>query len=96
MSSYALGGTFVLHWALLWAGPYGSTAGGIYSGSLLLASIAVLVVTGARPSLLEGKVMGLSSRRLHRFATYAMVLVLVAHVLVNGSSLAFVREWFGG
>jgi hypothetical protein len=96
LSSYALGGTFLLHWALLWVGPYGGTAGGIFTGSLLLVSVAVLLVTGARPGVLDGKVMGLTSRRLHRLMTYAMVLVLVVHVLINGSSLAFVREWLIG
>jgi hypothetical protein len=93
-SSYAMVATFVVHWAMLWAGPYGSTLGGIGTGSVLLACIALLVVTGARPALLEGRVMGLSSRRLHRYLTYVVVIVLAVHAVANGSDLAFLRDAF--
>ena len=89
--SYALVGVFIVHWLTLWAGPYGSTFGGIGTGSVMLLLILVLALGGARPKLLEGKLMGWSNRLLHRNLTYALVLVLVVHVLLNGSHFAFVR-----
>jgi hypothetical protein len=89
-SSYLLVGTLLLHWGLLYAGPYGPPAA-LGTGSLLLLCIAGLSVTGARPALLEGKVLGLPSRRLHLYLTFAVVLVLVVHVVLNGSHLAFLR-----
>ena len=89
--SYALAGVFIVHWLTLWAGPYGSTLGGIGTGSVMLLLILVLALCGARPKLLEGKLMGWSNKLLHRNLTYALVLVLVVHILLNGSHFAFVR-----
>ncbi len=89
--SYALAGVFILHWLTLWAGPYGSTFGGIGTGSVMLVLILTLALGGARPELLDGKVLGWSDRLLHRNLTYALVLVLVVHVLLNGSHFALVR-----
>jgi hypothetical protein len=93
-SSYAMVATFVVHWTMLWAGPYGSTLGGIGTGSVLLVCIVLLAITGARPALLDGRVMGLPSRRLHRNLTYGVVVVLVVHAVANGSDLAFIRDAF--
>ncbi len=90
-SSKALTAVFIVHWLTLWAGPYGSTLGGIGTGSVMLVLILVLALGGARPALLEDRVMGWSNRVLHRNLTYVLVLVLVAHVLLNGSHFAFVR-----
>ncbi len=90
-SSYALVPVFLIHWATLWLGPYGSTLGGIGTGSVLLACIAVLTVTGARPALLDGRVAGLSNRQLHRYLTYIAVLFLVVHALTKGTHFAFLR-----
>ena len=95
-SSYAMVATFVVHWTMLWAGPYGSTLGGIVTGSVLLVSIVLLTLTGARPVLLEGRLPGLTSRELHRYLTYLVIIVLVLHAVLNGSDLAFIRESFTG
>jgi hypothetical protein len=89
--SYGLTGVFFIHWMTLWVGPYGSIMGGIVTGGVMMALILVLALSGIRPELLEGKVLGWSNRVLHRNLTYALVLVLVAHVLLNGSHFAFVR-----
>lgn len=89
--SYGLAGVFLVHWVTLWAGPYGAIAGGIGTGGVMLVLIMVLAFSGARPKLLEGRVMGWSNRLLHRNLTYALVLVLVVHALLNGSHFAFVR-----
>ena len=89
--SYGLTGVFFVHWLTLWAGPYGTTLGGIGTGSVMLVLILVLAASGVRPKLFEGKVLGWSNRLLHRNLTYALVLVLVVHVLLNGSHFAFVR-----
>jgi hypothetical protein len=89
--SYGLTGIFLIHWLTLWAGPYGSTAGGIGTGSVMMALILVLALTGVRPKLLEGKVMGWSNRLLHRNLTYSLVGVLVVHMLLNGSHFAVLR-----
>ncbi len=90
-ASKALAAVFLVHWLTLWTGPYGSTLGGIGTGSVMLVLILVLALGGVRPALLEGRVMGWSNRVLHRNLTYALVLVLVVHVLLNGSHFAFVR-----
>ncbi len=90
-SSYLTVPVLVTHWTMLWLGPYGETLGGIATGSALLASIALLTVTGARPALLDGKVLGLPNRRLHRLLTYAVVAVLVVHAASLGTDLAFLR-----
>jgi hypothetical protein len=89
--SYGLAGLFLVHWLTLWVGPYGGTLGGIETGSVMLLLIFVLAVGGVRPNLLEGKVLGWSNRILHRNLTYVLILILVAHVLINGSHFAFVR-----
>jgi hypothetical protein len=89
--SKALAGVFIVHFIVLWLGPYGSTLGGIGTGSVMLALILLLALGGARPELLEGRVMGWSNRVLHRNMTYALLLVLVAHMLLNGSHFAFLR-----
>jgi hypothetical protein len=89
--SKALAGVFIVHWVVLWAGPYGGTLGGIGTGSLMLVLILLLALGGAWPELLEGRVMGWSNRVLHRNMTYALVLVLIVHVLMNGSHFAFVQ-----
>ena len=93
-SSYAMVGTFIVHWTMLWVGPYGSTLGGIGTGSVLLVCIVLLAITGTRPQLLEGRVMGLPSGKLHRYLTYVVVVVLVVHAVANGSDLAFIRDAF--
>lgn len=87
-SSYALAGTFIVHWTLLWAGPYGSTLGGIGTGSVMLLCILFLAVSGARPDLVDGKVADMPWKRLHRYVTYLLLAVLVAHALLNGSHFA--------
>ncbi len=89
--SYGLAAVFLVHWLTLWVGPYGSVLGGIGTGGVMLVLIMVLAVSGARPKLLEGRVMGWSNRLLHRNLTYALVLVLVVHVLLNGSHFAILR-----
>jgi hypothetical protein len=89
--SYALTGLFFVHWVTLWAGPYGSTLGGLGTGSVMLALILVLAATGVRPNLMDGKVLGWSNRLLHRNVTYLLMVVLVVHVVLNGSHLAFLR-----
>lgn len=89
--SKALALVFIIHWLTLWAGPYGGILGGIGTGSAMLVLILVLALGGVRPKLLEGRVMGWSNRVLHRNLTYVLVLVLVAHVVLNGSHLAFLR-----
>ncbi len=89
--SYALTGIFFVHWLTLWVGPYGSIYGGIVTGSVMMMLILVLAATGIRPKLMDGKLLGWSNRLLHRNVTYALVLVLVVHVLLNGSHFAFVR-----
>ncbi len=53
--------------------------------------ILVLALGGVRPQALDGKLLGWSNRLLHRNLTYALVIVLVVHVLLNGSHFAFVR-----
>ena len=93
-SSYVMAGTFIIHWSLLWIGPYGSTMGGIVTGSVLLVGILLLVITGVKPELLNGRVMGLPSNKLHRYLTYVVVVVLVVHAVTNGSDLAFIRGAF--
>jgi hypothetical protein len=87
---------FLVHWAMLWLGPYGGTLGGIGTGGALLACIALLTVTGMRPSLLDGRVAGLPSRAVHRYLTYVVLVVLLVHAVANGTDLAFVRDALGG
>lgn len=89
--SKALAGVFLIHWLILWVGPYGSTMGGIGTGGVMLVLILVLALGGARPQLLEGRLLGWSNRVLHRNLTYVLVLVLVVHVLLNGSHFAVLR-----
>ncbi|MCK5414693.1 MAG: hypothetical protein KAJ35_04865 [Thermoplasmata archaeon] len=89
--SYGLTGVFFVHWLTLWAGPYGSTYGGIGTGSVMLVLILVLAASGIRPKVFDGKLLGWSNRLLHRNLTYVLVLVLVVHVMLNGSHFAFVR-----
>ncbi len=89
--SKALALVFIVHWLTLWAGPYGGTLGGIGTGSVMLVLIMVLALGGVRPKLLEGRVMGWSNRVIHRNLTYALVLVLVVHVVLNGSHFAVLR-----
>ncbi len=89
-SSYLLVVTFTVHWALLYAGPHSPPAA-LGTGLVLLLCIVGLVVTGARPALLDGKVKDLSSRKIHLYLTYATVLVLAVHIVLNGSHLAFLR-----
>jgi hypothetical protein len=90
-SSYAMAGTFGVHWAMLWLGPYGSTLGGFATGWVLLVSIALLTLTGVRPSLLDERVLGLPWKKLHRLVTYLLVVVLAIHAVLNGTDLAFLR-----
>jgi hypothetical protein len=89
-TSYLLVGAFTVHWILLYAGPY-SPPDALVTGLVMLLCIVGLAVTGARPALLDGKVKGLSNRRLHIYITYATVLVLAVHILLNGSHFAFIR-----
>jgi hypothetical protein len=89
--SHAMAGTFLVHWTMLWIGPYGSTLGGIGTGSVLLVCIALLTLTGVRPDLLDKRVMGMPWRSLHRYVTYILVVVLVIHAVQNGTDLAFLR-----
>ena len=89
-SSYLLVGTFTVHWVLLYAGPY-SLPTALGTGLVLLLCIAGLAVTGTRPALLDGRVKDLSSRRIHLYLTYATVVVLAVHIVLNGSHLAFLR-----
>ena len=81
----------LVHWTMLWLGPYGATFGGIVTGPALLATVALLAVTGARPALLDGKVLALPSKRLHRLLVLVVVVVLVVHAVALGTDLAFLR-----
>lgn len=94
-TSNGLLGTLLLHWTLLWAGPYGAIWGGIGTGAVLLALVAVLTVTAVRPQLLEGRLLGLPSRRLHLLATLALVALLGVHALLNGTHFEWVRAPLG-
>ncbi len=89
-TSYLLVGAFMVHWALLYVGPY-SLPAALETGLILLVCIVGLAVTGARPALLDGKVKGLSNRKLHIYLTYATVVVLAVHIVLNGSHFAFLR-----
>ncbi|MCK5252684.1 MAG: hypothetical protein KAQ96_07030, partial [Thermoplasmata archaeon] len=89
--SYALTTVFFVHWLTLWAGPYGSIHGGIWTGSVMLVLILVLALGGVRPQMMDGKMLGWSNRLLHRNLTYVLVIVLAVHVMLNGSHFAFVR-----
>ncbi len=89
-TSYLLVGTFTVHWILLYVGPYSPPAA-LETGLILLLCIVVLAVTGVFPALLEGKVKGLSNRKLHIYTTYATLVVLAVHIVLNGSHFAFLR-----
>ena len=89
-SSFLLVGTFLVHWIILYVGPYSPPAA-LGTGLVMLLCIVGLAVTGARPALLEGKVKGLPSRKVHLYLTYASVVVLAVHIVLNGSHLAFLR-----
>jgi hypothetical protein len=93
-TSYTLAGTFTVHWIMLWAGPYGSTMGGFATGSVMLLIIGLLTLTGVRPELLDERILGMPWRKLHRYVTYALVVILVIHAVDNGTDLAFIREAF--
>ncbi|NOQ54231.1 MAG: hypothetical protein GQ558_06465 [Thermoplasmata archaeon] len=89
-TSYLLVGTFTIHWVLLYAGPYSPPAA-LVTGLFMLLCIVGLAVTGVRPALLDGKLKGLSNRKLHIYITYATVVVLAVHIVLNGSHFAFLR-----
>jgi len=86
-TSYLLVGTFTVHWILLYVGPYSPPAA-LETGLILLLCIVVLAVTGVRPALLDGKIKGLSNRKLHIYITYGTIVVLALHIVLNGSHFA--------
>lgn len=90
-ASYGLAAVLLVHWATLWAGPYGSSLEGIGTGGVMLVLAMTLAVTGVRPKLLDGRVLGWSNRVLHRNMTYVLIAVLVVHVVLNGSHFAVLR-----
>ena len=90
-SSYLMLPVILAHWTMLWLGPYGETLGGIVTGPALLVAVALLAVTGARPALLDGRLPGLPSKRLHRLLAFVVVAVLAVHALALGTDFAFLR-----
>jgi len=84
--SRAAVGLAVLHWTLLYLGPYAETSTGLFSGLIGLTLFGVLAFTGQFMDGVDGP-----NRRIHLVLSMTLVALMTAHMLLLGTDFAFIR-----